>query len=391
MMKPWHLPLLSLLLGLALSGAALASAASLNIHETDLAGYGEAYEVNLGSDGLLYVSDAVAMQIWKINPSSNAAIQYQLYGPVQDAKPDATGDIWWSGGDETFGRIDLHKAGPLTATLTTWQAPEGHNLWGLTFDAQGHLWMTEWFGAYSYLYRFTPATTELCTYTLPLDGSLPASSYSYYLLHDNGSLWLANWNLRRIYRLHLGSEQATWWQIPIEKSWPVGLALDHQGRLWWADQGLGALASLDADKSWMVTYTLPVGSSPQMLAFQDRLIWYTEEVSATVGVLDLQSAPGITRTLATGTFPASHVCGPDGLTGLDEVINFSPTTLSWSQGSLESAYSDSRWKIFNLPPGGRPYGIARAANKTWVVDQQRKKLIRIPSLESRIYLPLIIR
>jgi len=114
--------------GLLMASAVLASAASLSVQEISLTSYGEAYEVNLGSDGYLYVSDLTAKQIWRLNPNDLSVKKYQLAIQVLDARPDSAGNIWFTDGSPTFARLNQN-----TNQAVSWEVPITHNLQGLTF------------------------------------------------------------------------------------------------------------------------------------------------------------------------------------------------------------------------------------------------------------------
>jgi streptogramin lyase len=350
---------------LALVCAVVASANSVSVQEADLTAYGMAYEINRGPGGALYVSDYGANEIWHID-ASGAYTVYQVFETVLDARPNSAGDLWFTDGATTFGRVAVP-----TGTVTTWQVPELHNLWGLTFAQAGRVWMTDFVG--EALYRFDPSASELCTYTLP------TSSRSYYILHDQGQLWLRNWDLYRIYQIDVASNQVNWWQWELGPSnaEPAGLALDGGGNLWWADPGLGALARLEPDLDQLTTYVLPVGTVPRMLEIGRRGVWYTEAVSGTAGLLDPASAVGITTTLARGSGTVSTECSPwNAGTTASAVI--STGTLSWAPGTVTSLTDGGGWNVYELATDARPYGVARSGGYLWAIDQGRQKLMRLP-------------
>ncbi len=270
---------LAIVAALLMTGAVLAGANSLSLQETSLASFGEVYEVNLGANGLLYVSDYEAKQIWRFDPANLTASKYQLAINVSDARPDNAGNIWFTDGGPTFARLN-----PNTNQAESWEVPVTHNLQGLVFDLSGKLWMTEWINFKSKIYRFDVNSTELCTYTLPLDATHDGSSQSNYILADQNKLWIANRGEQRIYRLDPALNQATWWQIPSSASRPVGIALDGQGNLWWADEGLNALASLNPNTNIMTRYNLPHAAAPKMLALNSGLVWYTASAIGAAGV-----------------------------------------------------------------------------------------------------------
>jgi uncharacterized repeat protein (TIGR01451 family) len=360
--KSYYLPLV---FAAALLWVVFASASSLSFEEADLTSYGEVYEVNRDVENNLYLSDSNADEVWKVD--SSGAYTVFVVSPVQpvDAKPDSNGHIWWTDYATAFGHIQVP-----TNTLTYWLTPEFTQLGGLEFDGDGLVWMTEWFGLSSHLFSFELKNTELCTYTIS-----SGSSYSYYILEDNGDLWLGNWGMKRIYRVRPSSMQAAWWDLS-DVSLPNDLALDLEGHLWWTDQGLNALARLDPETNQVVTYTLPSGNFPQMVEIQDNRIWYTESGDGTFGSLDPQAAQGGARTLTTSTSSLSKSCAVLG-PGTTMSVSTRTGTLEWSAGSAPLLVGENGWEVYQLPASSSPYGIASASGYMWLSDRGRQKLVRI--------------
>lgn len=381
---------LSLGIGLLLVSAVLAGTNSISLQETNLTPKpaGEAYEVNFGSDGYLYLSDYTAMQIWRVDPANPQVDKYQFAINVSDARPDSSGKIWFTDGDTTFARLD-----PTSNQAVYWDVPEGRYLQGLTFDNSGKLWMTEYFSSISEIYRFDTSTTELCTYTLPLDGS----SQSYYILSEQNQLWFANRGLQRIYRLNSSTDQATWWQITDANSRPSGIALDTQGNLWWADEGLGALAKLNPATNIMTRYNLPDPAQPQMIVLHNDVVWYTAAAAGGVGyfgALHPQQVGGTPVELDRQTYPSQKECHSNWGAGKSLFVPHTTTTPSWSPADLTTLATPSGWKVFQLPANAHPYGITIANGELWMSDQGRQKLMQIPFsdlLGKNIFLPMVVR
>jgi streptogramin lyase len=344
----------------ALAGAAVISASTLNTEEADLNPSGNVYEVNRGSNGDVYVSDYTLGEVWHV-ASSGVYTLYSEIPAVTDARPDSNGDIWWTDNYQTFGRINIADD-----TVTTWSFTADTNLYGLAFDDMGRVWLTQYFG--SEVYRFDPTTTDVCTYTI--------GAPSEYILFDDGQIWLGNWGNDRIYRLDPVEDQFTCWVIPGVNPRPLGLALDATGNLWWVDSGLDALARLEPVLDLMTIFPLPVGSQPEILTFRNGKIWYTEAFSGAVGIMDPAVAAGThynpTRVMAD----LASVCDTLGA-GTTEAVSTLTGTLSWIPGTLMPAYEAAGWTVYELPSGADPYGIADSGDYVWVGDQGRDKLLRL--------------
>lgn len=380
---------LALTAALALLLAVIVSARTLAVEEAPLTSYGKVYEVNGDAQGpfaqgSLFISDNDAREIWQVN-ASGAYTVYTLASPPLDARPDQDGDIWWTDGASTFGRIDVSQN-----TVTTWDADQAYDLRGLTLDDQGRLWLTQTFGPS--LYRFEPGLSAglLCTYTLP------GGSYAEYVVHDpdQGHLWLAAWGEQRIFRLdpQAGSNQVTFWQIADASSFPSGAALDGQGHLWWADSGLGALARLEPDLNRMTFYSLPVGSQPRMIALQGDRIWYTEFTSkspGTVGLLDPNLASGASSTLQAFHASVTPAC-VERQASNTQAVTVRSGQLSWTAGTTDPVFNQDGWTIYQQDATYKPYGIALQDGYLWTAVQGAQKLLRYAlALETSLHLTAV--
>ena len=367
------------------------AANGFSAQETDLTAYGEVYEVNLGADGLLYVSDYTASQIWRVDPDSSAVDVFEVPEDVLDAKPDPSGDIWWTDGATIFARLDPDGATP---TAQAWEVPIGHNLQGVTFDDSGKVWMSEWINYDSNVYSFKISTTELCTHTLTIDGSTQASSQSYYILFDEDKLWIADRGDQRIFRLDPALNQATWWQIPDSAARPVGIAIDDQGNFWWGDEGLGALARLDPLTNEMVRYDLPYTAKPKEIVPEGSAVWYTAQKSVqpgTYGALFPGNTHGSTAVLNSQTHVVNKSCAILG-SGEELSVSLDTRSLSWSGVGVTRTIASASWQVYQLPELSKPYGLSIVSDNLWMSDQGRQKLIQSPiTVQENLYLPLILK
>ena len=371
------LPSVIIGLALALLWAAVLQASTLAVEEANLPPGSDPREVNPSASGGVYVSDLEAGAIWQIE-ADGAYSRYELLSEVVDARSGPAGGVWWTDALDGFGRLD---AGAETATR--WALGGDQNLGGLAFDQAGGVWLTQYFGRA--VYRFDPASTEVCTYTV--------GAPSHYVLARDGWVWLGNWSYDRIYHLDPDEGQATWWQIPGANATPVGLALDDGGNLWWADSSQGILARLEPDLGRMTSYTLPLGTKPVMIALRGGRVWYTEYGEGTVGVLDPAKASGATATLASGTASLAPSCRTLGQ-GTTAPVQSESGTLTWTAGDLEPSLDAGGFTIYALPPGSSPWDIAASGEFVWATDPGRAKLIRleVPEVETvYIFLPLVTR
>jgi streptogramin lyase len=376
--------LLTLGLVLVLALVVSVSVRSMEAEEADLPG--TTYEINRGVSGDIYVSNYSAGEIWHIAASGTYTVYEEVWG-VRDAKPDATGDIWFTNYAQTFGRVDISSQ-----TVVTWTLPQAQNLGGLAIDDDGKVWFSQWFGLD--LYRFDPVSTQICTYTLPL------GAYSEYIVYDAGFLWLANWFQDLIYRLDAASNQYVYWEIEGTIVWPLGLGVNAEGDLWWADSGLDRLARLDPATDIMTTYDPPEGMDPQMLTVRPEGVWYTEHADGVGGTFGLlrpdEAASTSTGLVKTGPNGITPVCSNGGLGSGAESASVTHTgSLSWAIADYVPVVDENGWTVYSVPTGvsgDGPYGIADSGRFLWIGDQGREKLIRFAtSVEHRIFLPVVLK
>lgn len=407
--------LLAISLSLVLFTILVVSAASISFEEADisgLGGVGDLYEVNPDSNGNLYLSHEGASRIHLIDPMNDTQTIYFVFENALDAKPDSSGNIWWTSGTNEFGVIDT-SGDPKTKTvweIGDWVNEEGTQLWGLEFDADGYVWISEWIGASSNLYRFDPSAelgeTNLCTYTVS-----GGSFSSYYLIIDDETIWGANWEQQRVYRFTPSSLTGLWWQIPDGEAVPRGITLDGEGDFWWADHVLGNISELDPGTDTMTVYDLPEGSQPWMLAVNGGEIWYSEypEITGTMGVtgtlgkLDPSQASGTTTQLTSGVTSLTQVCGRIDPIESDITVSVFQLSLTWAPASAEPLVEGNGLTVYQLPASSHPYGITVSNGFVWVTDKgdpnnanpvlrRNATLMRFPvSSPTSVYLPLILR
>ncbi len=371
---------LLLALGVA-SNLTVAKADGITVREDSLDPTGIAYEINPDTHGNLWITDYGADQVRQVHPATGVVTIYSGLDNATDARMDPAGMVWWTNADDrALGRISLGAS-----TVTTWTLPGTGILGGVTFDGVGRVWTTEIpldLLLSGMIHRFTPGTGEVCTYALPNGGA------SAYILAQGADIWLGDtWN-NRILKLDSGSGIFTLWQLDAFAI-PKGMALEANGNLWWADENQPRLGRLEPVISRMTVYTLPVGTQPEMIALSQGKVWYTEDVSGTVGVLDPAAASGSSSTLVKSTAPVTPTCTNLG-SGLSATVTISTGILAWTPAVYTRTITSGGWTVYQMPPGASPWGIAASAGDMWVVDPGRQKLAQLHE-SVNVYLPLVMR
>jgi streptogramin lyase len=361
--------------------ASRASADLTSSHETALNPSGKAFEVNPDAGGNLWISDYFAQEIWQLDPGTNVYTIYQGMHGASDARRDGKGDVWWTNYiDNHLGRISLN-----TSQVTTWTLPGAGIPLGTAVDDSGNIWVTDSFEPL--VHRFEPDTRQLCTYLVPDAG------ISDYIVAHGGYIWLGDWWLSRLLRLDPTTDEFTIWELP-EGAFPEGVAVDESGHVWAADSELSVLVELQPEINRLTTHMLPAGIWPEMLVPHKGLVWYTEDYSGTVGVLDPATANGTTTTVTSTTesvTPACNNLGP----GTSAPLVTSTGSASWASTALTTVLDSDGWTIYALEQGSSPWGIAVVQDDLFVVDEGRQKLLRLSvkgtEEKHRLYLPLVLK
>jgi streptogramin lyase len=365
-----------LVLSLALS-AALALAgrarAGLWVRETPLSPDGTAYDLNLDSQGTLWISDWGAGEIRSFDPSTGAYTSYLVGGSPSDARSDGAGTVWWA----DYFNNQLARLATSTGQTTAWKIPNSTTLYSTALDPSDVVWVSDRWA--SSLYRLDPGTNQLCTYALPDMGVID------HLYADGNQLWFGDTHNARIVRLQ--GDTFDWWNLPAG-SQPRGMEMAGNGQLWWTDPGLSDVGLLDTGQAKVTTFTPPVSGQPQMLAEFGGKLWYSQQDPGQVVVLDPAVAVSQTITATTGTLAVTPSCGE--LLPLDPVsVATTSGVASWTEESYPTTLDEGGWTVYEMPLDSAPWGIA-ATDRVWVVDQYYQLLVTFtPTTE--VYLPLLQR
>jgi streptogramin lyase len=365
------LPALAAIL-LILSG--IASAAGIAGDETPLNPAGQAWELNLDSQGTLWISDFNAGEIRSFDTASGAYTAYQVGGSPSDARGDGSGLVWWADYDSNR----LSRLSTVTHQAVNWAIPGSLGLYSTAIDSSGDVWVS---GASDpYVYRLDPATNQLCTY------ALPGTGLAEYLYANGQQLWFGDVDNARIVRLQNGTFD--WWNLPAD-SYPIDMKLDGSGRLWWTDLIEGYAGRLDPNAATITPYAPPSVSAPQMLALSGDKVWYTQGAPGQVVELDPAAATGATEPVTTGSQAAAPSCVQLSPSKPADVASTSGQA-AWTGQTYALSLDSGGWKIYDMPEGSAPWGIA-ASDQIWVVDQGRQVLARLGQPTRSVYLPLLVR
>lgn len=375
--------LVGLLAGL---GLALPTQAAIPAAEAGLNPAGASYEINPDAAGKLWVTDNTAGEIWGIDLLTGAYDAYLVGSNPADARH--VGDyIWWADfWTNTIGRVSL------SGDYTLWQVPDAYGFYSTYMDGQGRFYAAELDD--KYLYRLDPAasTDNLCTFTLPPSAS-DTDWISSYMTGAGNDLWVADW-WGQLLRMDTSDYSATVWTLTtslVERE-PIGVALDAQGNLWYADEIENVLGQLNPLTNQVTIYPVPeiAASSATMLAVQSGYIWYSDEYLPGFGRLDPSTASFTTFSPPyDDTLDLTPTCTT--LSVLDTgTLTVNHGTLSWQDASYPTLVNADGWMIYTTPEDSSPWGIT-VPDSGFLVDYGRNMLINFPTESFNIFLPVIIK
>ena len=358
--------------------------ADLQFSETTLNPAGWVFEANPDEQGLLWITDQDAGQVWGLYPEDEFFEIYPVMGHPSDAR-HAGDSLWWADGTSNI----LGWASTLNGDFLTWQVAGVTGFAGTAVDVQGRFWAAD--ASSGFLYRLDTSETEheLCKLVLPGGGKVT------YIANDGTDLWVGDYANERILRLKVSDNSLATWTLPADSS-PLGMVVDGAGKLWYADSNLNRIAQLDpdADTDQLTIYPLPRSTSLGMLALQDGKVWYTSSKSLTsagsMGILDPTLAASTSFDSEEVPGSITPACSPISPSGSGSLTITTEDT-AWGTVNYPTLVDSGGWQIFQLPEGASPWGIA-SMDGIWLVDQGRQVLVKLPkATESYVYLPLLIQ
>ena len=340
--------------------------------EAPLAANGLAYEINPDAQGLLWITDFAAGEVWGVDPASGAYKVYAVAGSPSDAR-SVGGFLWWGDG---MGDT-LQRASTGDGSTQRWKIPGASGFYGSAVDADGRLWATS--AQTGTLYRLEPGPGRVCEF------GFGDASFTY-IASSQGMLWLGDSALSRLLRLSLADNRVTWWTLPPETS-PLGMTVDAAGRLWYADFTGNRLGRLDPATGRVALFNLPPQSLATMLALAGDQICYTAQGLPNVGCLNASGAGDSEFVSTVETGQVTPTCA--NVAATSDKVTVTTRSLAWKAQSYPDLPATGV-TAFELPSTARPWGIALRQGVPWVVDQGRGLLVRVAGENARrVYLPLV--
>ena len=127
-----------------------------------------------------------------------------------------------------------------------------------------------------------------------------------------------------------------------------------------------------------------------MIALEGNRVWYDGN-NGFIGVLDPAAAGSTVTSITPSNGTLSSGCKEILPSAPDSLFVDSGKFLAWEWFSYPTLVDANGWKIFSMPSGADPQGIAYQDGNIYVVDNYWGKLVKLPVELQSIFLPLIMR
>ena len=187
-------------------------------------------------------------------------------------------------------RASVMWVNPVTAEKKDYPVPGGGE--SITADRDG----TVWFGGLSH---YDPKTNLLDEYKFQTpNGKGRSISVSTAIFDSNGDLWLSMLGYGGLGKWDRSTNNIVWWDVPILRSRPYGITLDHNDKVWFAEYHNSGVASFDPKTQKFTHYRLTAQEPTNIRrpgADSKNMIW-----AATWGSKGMQNAALYKLNPATG-------------------------------------------------------------------------------------------
>ena len=201
----------------------------------------------------------------------------------------------------------------------------------LTADRDGNVWFTE--SNATKLARFDPSTDTFKEYPVPGTGDMWGMT-----LDPKGNIWLTQYSLKgsvnpggavepngtgRLIRFDPGDANFTVIDIPTTGAFPFRLTSDSEGRIWFTELLGNQIGCYDPSSRKLREYAVPTAfAGPADLTFDSHgILWFTEAYNASVAKFDPQSNSFVEYRFAS-IDPTHYVGSPVG-------ISVAPNGIVW--------------------------------------------------------------
>jgi virginiamycin B lyase len=153
---------------------------------------------------------------------------------------------------------------------------EERGLRGITTDSEGNAWFLHSTNKTSTILKLEPASGRFTQYpvkgeTVADDPVINLAAGQLVFDKERNAIWFTDARVNSIGKLDVATGQIKLWQVPTEKSGPMGIALSPDGKsLWFAEITGDKIASFDIQSEKIVEYSTGEDSGPALLTFDEK-------------------------------------------------------------------------------------------------------------------------
>ena len=200
---------------------------------------------------------------------------------------DRSGNVWLTESNAT----KLAMFAPRTGAFKEYSVPGSGDMWGMTIDSRGNIWVTQYSlkgsvnpggaiepGGSGRLIRFDPGTGNFTVIEVPTPGAFPFRVTS----DAEGRIWFTELLGNQIGYYDPSSGKLHAYQVPTQFAGPADLTFDNYGTLWFTEAYNGSVAKFEPQSNTFVEYHFAsldpyqyVGS-PVGISAQNGIVWVAD-------------------------------------------------------------------------------------------------------------------
>jgi virginiamycin B lyase len=241
------------------------------IEQVPLGAGSRPHGVIVGANGLAWVTDGGLNAMVSVHPKTLEVTTYPLpastgYANLNTPAIDAKGQVWFTGQDGIYGRVD-----PASGKVKVFKAPRGYGPYGMATTPDGVVWFSSLAG--SYIARVDSDTGEIDIFDPPTSNAGCRRLWS----DSNGVLWVSHWNTGQLSRYDPESGQWKEWRLPGNNPAAYAVYVDEKGKVWVSDFGGNAVLRFDPGTESFAVFKIPrPGARVRQILGRPGEVWTPE-------------------------------------------------------------------------------------------------------------------
>ena len=233
----------------------------------------------LGLSALLLLMDALGGGVCSplVSAQTNLPNYVQEYRvPTANSAPlaitvDSVGKVWFT--ESNASKIAMFD--PVNQTFVEYTVPWVGDMWGIVTGPRGYVWFTDYAGQGSVnpggtivtggtgrIVRFDIATKKFESIMIPTNGSFPMR----LALDMQGRIWFTEFLGNKIGVFDPASNRLQEYPIPTNMSGPTDLTFDEQGVLWFSESYARQLGRFSVQNQSFAEYPLGAETASQIVS-----------------------------------------------------------------------------------------------------------------------------